>query len=85
MRISFTEHPASVNETYAQHMGRACSFAGPMFVGACASLVHAFLPFLFLRTGSSIIEGLHGRMVTGRAARPAEAGAAVGEPSPENT
>lgn len=85
MRISFTEHPASVNETYAQHLGMACSFAGPMFVGACASLVHAFLPFLFLKTGSSIIDRLHGRMVTGRVARPVEAGTAVGEPGLERT
>ena len=85
MRISFTEHPASVNETYAQHMGMACSFAGSMFVGACACLVHAFLPFLFLKTGSSIIEGLYGRMVTGRVVRPAEAGSAAGGPGLERT
>jgi hypothetical protein len=77
MKISFTEHPASVNETYAQHMGMACSFAGPLFVGACACLVHAFLPFLFLKTGSSIIDRLHGRMVTGRVVRPARDGAEV--------
>lgn len=85
MKISFTEHPATVNETYAQHLRMACSFAGTMFVGACACLVHAFLPFLFLKTGSSIIDRLHGRMVTGRVARPAEAGAAVGEPGLEHT
>ena len=85
MKISFTEHPASVNETYAQHLGMACSFAGPMFVGACACLVHALLPFLFLKTGSSIIDRLHARMVTSREVRPARAGDAVGEPGLERT
>ncbi len=62
----FTEHPASVDETYSEHMGAALSFALPMFLGAIACLVHAFLPFLFVKTGSAIIGGLHDRMVVNR-------------------
>ncbi len=77
----FTEHPASVEETYAEHMGVAASFAARMFLGAIACLVHAFLPFLFVKTGSSTIAQLHDRMVVNRrhhesgrlAARTAEA------------
>ncbi|VVE14076.1 capsule biosynthesis protein [Pandoraea eparura] len=62
----FTQHPASVGENYLQHMGSALSFALPL-LGAClACLAHAFLPFLFEKTGSRIIVRLHERMVTHR-------------------
>ena len=30
----FTDHPASVNETYLQHMGMAFGFGGRMLLGA---------------------------------------------------
>ncbi len=66
LRTLLTEHPASVDETYAEHMGMACSFAARMFTGSIACLVHAFLPFLFVRTGSSMIDELHDRMVVNR-------------------
>ncbi|MBT3661456.1 MAG: hypothetical protein HOA30_08860 [Rhodospirillaceae bacterium] len=62
----FTEHPASVNETYFQHMGMAMGFAVRMFVGALAGLIHAVFPFLCVKTGSGIISTLHHRMVTHR-------------------
>lgn len=65
MRL-FTEHPESVGETYFEHMGMALSFAGRMAYGAAACLVHAFLPFLCLKTGSETITELHDRMVTNR-------------------
>ncbi len=66
----FTEHPASVDETYAEHMVTALSFAGPLFKAAAASLAHAFLPFLFVTTGSETITALHDRMVTNRRVQP---------------
>ncbi len=66
LRTLFTEHPASVDETYTEHMGMACSFAARMFAGGIACLVHAFLPFLFVKTGSSTIDELHDRMVVNR-------------------
>ncbi len=62
----FTEHPRSVDETYVEHMGMALSFAGWLGLAALACLVHAFLPFLFEKTGSRIIDGLHDRMVRNR-------------------
>ncbi len=70
----FTGHPASVGETYTQHLLTASGFAATMFVGALACLVHAVLPFLCVRTGSTTIIRLHDRMVANRAtasARPA--------------
>ena len=40
MRL-FTEHPASVNETYGQHFLHASRFAGSLLLAGCACLVHA--------------------------------------------
>ena len=62
----FTEHPASVGESYWQHLRRAVGFGARMVCGGCACLVHAFLPFLFVRTGSTCIQELHERMVLKR-------------------
>ncbi len=70
-RLSFTEHPASVGETYLEHMGMALSFAGSLALAAAACLMHAILPFAFERTGSRAVERLYRRMVTHRAKTPA--------------
>lgn len=64
---AFTDHPASVNETYAEHLGSAWSFAFRMIVAGVACFLHGLLPFLFRTTGSSTIRQLHERMVTHRA------------------
>ncbi len=66
LRELFTEHPNSVDETYLEHMGVAISFAGRMFLGAGACFVHGFLPFLFVKTGSTTIDELHDKMVVNR-------------------
>ena len=66
LKSAFTDHPASVGETYGQHMGMAFSFAGRMFLAGLAGLIHGVLPFLFVRTGSETIKDLHHRMVTHR-------------------
>jgi len=63
---SFTAHPSSVGETYAEHMGTAAWFGWRMLLGAGACFVHALLPFLFTRTGSATVTLLHDRMVTNR-------------------
>jgi hypothetical protein len=67
LRSAFTAHPASVGETYLQHMVQALCFALRLFVAALACLVHAVFPFLCVRTGSSAIDALHARMVVNRA------------------
>ena len=48
----FTEHPASVNQTYLAHLLFAVSFGFSMVKGGCACLIHAIFPFLFQTTGS---------------------------------
>ena len=66
MKALFTEHPASVGETYGEHLGQATGFGLRMIGGGLACLVHGLLPFLFETTGSRIVQSLHRRMVTHR-------------------
>jgi len=62
----FTDHPASVGETYGEHLLQASSFGTRMILAGLACLVHGLLPFLFVRTGSTAIAALHTRMVAHR-------------------
>ncbi len=62
----FTDHPASVDETYGEHLVMASSFGFRMVLTGLACLVHALLPFLFVKTGSAMITTLHDQMVTNR-------------------
>lgn len=66
MQNPFTRHPATVGEGYFEHMGQAFSFAGPMLLAGVACALHGLLPFLFLKTGSTTISRLNGRMTTHR-------------------
>jgi Family of unknown function (DUF6356) len=63
---AFTEHPASVSESYGEHLGRAWYFGLRMVFAGIACLVHGVLPFLFVRTGSRAISELNDRMVVNR-------------------
>jgi hypothetical protein len=62
----FTEHPASVGETYWAHLLRASWFGGKLLLAASACFVHAIFPFLFVKTGSQAINQLYSEMVTNR-------------------
>jgi len=58
----FLAHPASVNETYFQHMRFAFGFAGTLMLAAGAALVHAVVPALCETTASRIVKRLHARL-----------------------
>ena len=62
IRRLFNEHPASVDESYGEHMATATFFGVRMVGAGLACLVHAVFPFLFVTTGSDTIRGLHERM-----------------------
>jgi len=62
----FTDHPASVNETYTEHAGFAFGFGLRMIVGGLACCLHGLFPFLFERTGSRIIGELNQRLADHR-------------------
>ncbi len=66
IRRLFTEHPRSVDESYFEHLLAALGFSGRLALAALACLIHALLPFLFVKTGSAMITALHDRMVTNR-------------------
>ena len=72
----FTDHPASVDETYFQHLGAAFGFGASMMAGALACFVHGLFPWLCLSRGSDTVRTLHCRMVTHRVA-----GASPGRPT----
>lgn len=58
----FMDHPASVDETYLQHMRFAFTFAFWLATAAGAALVHAFIPALCETTASRILNHLHARI-----------------------
>jgi hypothetical protein len=66
MKRLFTAHPATVGETYVQHMGQAFGFAATMLGAACACFLHGLFPWLFVSTGSRTIATLHDRMIRHR-------------------
>lgn len=66
LRRLFTEHPATVDETYGAHLVVAWSFSWRLIAAGLACLVHAVLPCLFVKTASSMVTALHDRMVTSR-------------------
>lgn len=58
----FTDHPASVNETYFGHMRFALGFGGWLGIAACAALIHALIPAACETTASRILARLHAKM-----------------------
>lgn len=57
----FLNHPASVDETYAEHARFAAGFSLRLFAAAGAALVHAVIPCLFEKTASRIVAELYAR------------------------
>ena len=66
LKAKFTEHPASVGETYGEHFGTAMGISLSLLRASICCAVHAVLPFAFEKTGSKCITGLFDRMVTNR-------------------
>lgn len=66
----FSDHPASVGETYAEHLRHAFGFGLRMIMGGFACMLHGVFPFLFVKTGSRQIQTLHGRMTVHRSKLP---------------
>jgi uncharacterized protein YjeT (DUF2065 family) len=55
----FTAHPASVGETYGEHLRFASRFGLRMALGGLAAVVHGVFPFLFVTTASRALERLN--------------------------
>ena len=59
MSNPFTAHPASVGETYGQHLRFALRFGTLMTLGGLGAAVHALFPFLFVTTASRVLDDLN--------------------------
>ena len=59
---AFKDHPASVGETYFEHMRFAGWFAGRLFLAGAAALIHAVIPALFETTAGRHIREIHRRI-----------------------
>lgn len=57
----FLTHPATVNESYAEHARFAARFSLRLLAAAGAALVHAVVPCLFEKTASRIVAELYAR------------------------
>lgn len=66
MRHLLTDHPASVGETYMEHMAHATGFGTSLILAGIACLIHGLIPAWFVSTGSNTIRRLHDRMVVNR-------------------
>ena len=60
----FIEHPRAIGESYTEHFGIAAGVGWAMLTGGLACFVHALVPNLFQRTGSSTIKRLYPLMVS---------------------
>ncbi|MGB3733916.1 MAG: DUF6356 family protein [Ilumatobacter sp.] len=65
IRQHFTEHPASVGETYGEHFKVAAGFAGSLAIAAMAAAVHAVVPSRCSKTASKRITAMHQQMTSG--------------------
>lgn len=60
----FLDHPATVNETYFEHMRFALGFAFWLATAALAAALHAVIPALCETTASRILARLHARIAS---------------------
>ena len=65
IRRYFTEHPASVGESYGEHFRVAVHFARELTAAAAACTVHAVVPSLCTTSASTRIRRLHDQMTSG--------------------
>jgi hypothetical protein len=66
----FQAHPATVGQTYWQHLRFAARTGAAMIASGTACVVHRLFPFLFVTTGSQTIRRLAQRL-EGRQAKSA--------------
>lgn len=59
---AFTEHPASVGETYTEHMAVALGYGARLLGAGCVAIVHALVPALFQTTASDAVRAMHAEM-----------------------
>ena len=82
IRALFTGHPASIGESYVEHLIHAAHFSVRLLAAGIACLIHAVMPFLFVQTASRVVMQLHERMVAARRTKQHETGLQPGSALP---
>ena len=59
LRTFFIEHPASVGETYLEHLYRALKVAWRLIGASAACVIHALVPALFTTRVSDTVSGIY--------------------------
>ncbi|MGI9484033.1 MAG: DUF6356 family protein [Hyphomicrobiales bacterium] len=62
----FTNHPATVDETYWEHFMFATTRGVRMVGAGSAAIIHAFFPFLFETTASRMMKDLSDELTNRR-------------------
>jgi len=70
IRRLLLDHPASVGESYFEHMRASLGTAGKLARAAGACVVHAVVPGLCKTTGSTAIMRLHAEVIPRRFDQP---------------
>ncbi len=65
LREKFTEHPASVDETYFEHMRFAAGMSRRLLRAAVCCGIHAVAPWRHCTTGSDAIKEMHSIVTAG--------------------
>ena len=55
---AFTDHPASVNETFGEHFVFAERFGLKLIAAGLAACIHGILPFAFKTTASRTVQDM---------------------------
>lgn len=65
VREKFTEHPASVGETYLEHGRNAARYSRELLSASVCAAIHALFPWKHCTSASSKIRALHDEMESG--------------------
>ncbi len=66
IRGKFTDHPASVGETYTEHMRVAAGYSGRLLRASMCAAIHAVFPWMHCTTASATIRTMHDEMSEGQ-------------------
>ena len=58
----FVKHPEEQKMTYFEHLKHACSYSVQALGCSLIFMVHGFVPCLFEKTGSIMIQRLHSKL-----------------------
>ena len=75
LRRHFTEHPASVDESYFEHFKVAAHFAKELMGAAMCCAIHAVVPSMHTSTASTKVRALCDEMSAGKRGELAEVAA----------